>query len=260
LWVMNADGSSPRNLTNSSGGDSGGAWSPDGRQIVFNSDRTGNLEIFLMNADGSDQRQLTNDPDNDAWAIFTPDGQQITFASNRSGSWDVYMMDLNGGNVRDLVSAGSNDWWPAWSADGSVLTFTTDRDGVASVYAMNPDGSNLRRITVNSAWNYSPTWRPAVTAAEAVAVSTPTATPVVSQVSSSCQLQFLASINIRSGPGAHYDIIGATTAGVKLDVTGRNADSDWWRIDYYGQSGWVSGTLESIQSSGDCSAVPVAAP
>jgi Tol biopolymer transport system component/serine/threonine protein kinase len=261
VWVMNADGSNPRNLTNSPGGDGGAAWSPDGRQIVFNSDRTGNSEIFIMNADGSNPRQLTNDPDNDAWATWTPDGQQITFASTRSGNWDVYMMDLNGGNLRDLTNAPSNDWWPAWSTDGSLLTFTTDRDGVASVYAMNPDGTNPRRLTVNNSWNYSSAWRPASTTAAAgtvvpVVEQVPTAAP---QVSSSCQLQFLANINVRSGPGTNYDIVGATTAGAKLDVTGRSADSNWWRIDYHGQSGWVSGALASVQFSGDCSAVPVAA-
>jgi Tol biopolymer transport system component len=261
VWVMNADGSNPRNLTNSPGSDGGAAWSPDGRQIVFSSDRTGNPEIFIMNADGSNPRQLTNDPDNDAWATWTPDGQQITFASTRSGSWDVYMMDLNGGNLRDLTNAPSNDWWPAWSTDGSLLTFTTDRDGVASVYAMNPDGSNPRRLTVNDSWNYSSAWRPASTTAAAgtvvpVVEQMPTESP---QVSPSCQLQFLANINVRSGPGTNYDIVGATTAGAKLDVTGRSADSNWWRINYHGQSGWVSGALASVQFSGDCSAVPVAA-
>ncbi len=258
VWVMNADGSSPRNLTDSPGGDGGASWSPDGRQIVFSSDRTGNSEVFIMNADGSDPRQLTNDPDNDGWATWTPDGQQITFASTRTGAWDVYMMDLDGGNLRNLTNASSNDWWPAWSADGSLLTFTTDRDGVASVYAMNPDGSNPRRLTVNNSWNYSSAWRPAVTTgsaglAQPSAIQTPTAAPV----SSSCLLQFLANINIRSGPGTNYDIVGATTAGANLEVTGRSADSIWWRLDYYGQAGWVSGALASVQLNGDCSAVPV---
>jgi uncharacterized protein YraI len=127
---------------------------------------------------------------------------------------------------------------------------------------MNPDGSNPRRITVNNAWNYSSAWRPAATAAAGVVVpvveQVPTETPTPSQASSSCQLQFLANVNIRSGPGTNYDIIGATTAGVTLDVTGRSTDSGWWRINYYGQVGWVSAALASVESSGDCSAVPVA--
>jgi Tol biopolymer transport system component len=258
VWVMNADGSSPRNLTNSPGSDGGAAWSPDGRQIVFNSDRSGNSEIYIMNADGSDPRQLTNDPNNDAWAAWSPDGRQITFASTRTGSWDVYQMDLQGNNLRDLTNAGSNDWWPAWTADGSLITFTSDRDGVASVYVMNPDGSNPRRLTVQGSWNYSSNWRPAPSTAalsQPTPVQFPTETAVLPPVS--CQLQFLANINVRAGPGTEYDILGATTGGTTLAVTGRSADSVWLRVDYHGQVGWVSSTLASVLEVGDCSAVPV---
>jgi hypothetical protein len=62
IWVMNADGTNQRQLTNNSAHDEGPAWSPDGTQMVFTSERDGNSEIYLMNADGTDQRRFTNDP------------------------------------------------------------------------------------------------------------------------------------------------------------------------------------------------------
>ena len=70
---MTANGSSNTRLTTSAAWDWGPTWSPDGLQIVFQSARDGNAEIYRMNADGSFQTRLTNDPDWDLhpfWGTF----------------------------------------------------------------------------------------------------------------------------------------------------------------------------------------------
>ena len=70
---MNADGSNLTNLTNNPAGDSvqgDFAWSPDGTQILFHTDRDGNVEVYVMNADGSNQINLTNSPETDYSAIW----------------------------------------------------------------------------------------------------------------------------------------------------------------------------------------------
>jgi TolB protein len=59
---MNSDGTDRRNITNTRYDDGEAEWSPDGTQIVFNSDRTGNSEIWIMDADGSNLVQVTNHP------------------------------------------------------------------------------------------------------------------------------------------------------------------------------------------------------
>jgi Tol biopolymer transport system component len=58
--VSNADGSGSRNLTNNADGDNNPRWSPDGSQIVFESNRDGDSEIYVMDADGGNTVNLTN--------------------------------------------------------------------------------------------------------------------------------------------------------------------------------------------------------
>ena len=69
---MNADGSSQTNLTNNDTDDQYPTWSPDGKRIVFVSNRGGNDEIYVMNSDGSGQTRLTNNRDKEDGPVWSP--------------------------------------------------------------------------------------------------------------------------------------------------------------------------------------------
>ena len=79
FWVMNADGTGQRNLTQNARLDGAGSWSPDGRRIVFTNNRDGNNEIYVMNADGSGQRNLSPSPSSPGVRSrgWSPDGRTI---------------------------------------------------------------------------------------------------------------------------------------------------------------------------------------
>ena len=121
LFVMNADGSNTRRLTEQQGVNQDPDWSPDGRTLVFDSTRDGgNFEIYTMELDTSRVRRLTDHPAADARPAFSPDGQHIVFHSNRddSGPSDLYVMDRDGSNLRRLTKlgaeGGSNASHPDW--------------------------------------------------------------------------------------------------------------------------------------------------
>src|ERR1700730_13064626 len=124
IFVMNADGSDQRRLTQSRS-DYSPAWSPDGTQIAFwridNIPMSpSNMGIFVMNADGSDQRAVAaSGLDEPAWS---PDGLKLAVADYGAlGTYRIYLINVDGSNRTQITQppASFEDHDPAWSPDGS---------------------------------------------------------------------------------------------------------------------------------------------
>ncbi|MGW8225192.1 MAG: DUF5050 domain-containing protein [Anaerolineales bacterium] len=160
IWMMNADGSDQRQLTDNDSKDISPSWSPDGDQIAFVSDRDGNDEIYIMNADGSDVRRLTNSEASESFPAWSPDGMQISFDADRDGNWNIYLMASNGSEPTRLTDHPGEDWISSWSPDGNQIVFESKRDGNYEIYMMDPDGANQRRLTDNQVQDGFPTFSP----------------------------------------------------------------------------------------------------
>ena len=117
IWVMNADGGKPVQLTDDPALDSAPSWSPDGQRIAFTSNRDGNNEVFVMNADGSDPTNLTKNSASDGLPVWSPDGSKLAFVSNRDGNNEVYIMDADGSGQTNLTNNSAEDgvFRIAWS-------------------------------------------------------------------------------------------------------------------------------------------------
>ncbi len=115
IYVMNADGSNQKNLTNNGAYSSAPAWSPDGSQIAFMRINNGDIGIYVMNADGSNQRDLTTNSAFDVEPAWSPDGSRIAFRSLRDGNAEIYVMNADGSNPTRLTTNPARDAQPAWS-------------------------------------------------------------------------------------------------------------------------------------------------
>lgn len=141
-----------------------GAWSPDGKQIAFTTDRRGTFDIFVMNADGSNQRPLLAGPTEDWWPVWSPDGARIAFSSDRDGIPQIYTLDLRTDAVTRLTYTvakddDDGDFTPAWSSNGQIA-FDRTLDSRSAIFAMNADGSNVHRVSPDKAEDYWPRWSP----------------------------------------------------------------------------------------------------
>ncbi len=133
--------------------------SPDGSQVVFQSNRSGGNQIWVMHRDGSGLRQLTDVPGEGAETpVWSPDGAFIAFAAySAEGNNDVYLMRADGTETRALTNEPGYDDHPHWSADGERIVFNSDRDTPDpaapwekrwhDIWSVRIDGSGLEKLT-----------------------------------------------------------------------------------------------------------------
>jgi TolB protein len=166
VYVMNADGSNPRNVSSSLGAAMGMfvamvGWTPDGRIMFEAFDMVGGVfhrRVHVVNADGTGLRPLLNRP-GDHSPRWSPDGSRVAFLSNRGGRAKLYVMSGDGSGVRSLSDDPGEDalvWrhsqiepslYDPWSPDGHTIAFHNDRDGLMAIYLVNADGTGQRRLT-----------------------------------------------------------------------------------------------------------------
>jgi TolB protein len=101
-----APGSVARWLAESTGNDRAPAYSPDGRQIAFTSDRDGGDDVYVMDAKGGKPRRLTHGLRVQAQPSWSPDGRRIAFSASASGKNEVYIVQRDGSGLQRLTRGG----------------------------------------------------------------------------------------------------------------------------------------------------------
>ena len=180
LYVANADGTGEhRLLPDSKFLDYDPSFSPDGKWIVFTSERSGagqgQADLWRVHPDGAGLERLTSDPSVEDAGVLSPDGTRLAYVSTKGGghTTNIWVLDLKTKTARNLTWDGRSEpsptmnsyFRPSWSPDGQWIAFSSDKGekwagaevgaGVGhtqplSLYVIHPDGSGLRRITTTA--------------------------------------------------------------------------------------------------------------
>jgi len=146
LVVVPLDGGAAHPLGPASSRARSPSWSPDGRWLVFESDRESFRDLYRINLDGSGLRRLTENREGNFDPAVSPDGRRIAFVSSRDGDSEVYVMNADGSAQRRLTAFYRDDMKPGWSPDGRTISFISNRLGADRVFLVGADGTNLRRL------------------------------------------------------------------------------------------------------------------
>jgi eukaryotic-like serine/threonine-protein kinase len=126
-------------------GGNGVAWTPDGR-IVFASNESTSIDLWIMDADGGNRKQLTARSGRNLGPVITPDGRYIVFSSTRSRSPAIWRMDLDGSNPKQLTR-GQADMLPSISPDGKWVVYTSLGATKPTAWKVSIDGYNAAELT-----------------------------------------------------------------------------------------------------------------
>jgi Tol biopolymer transport system component/Zn-dependent M28 family amino/carboxypeptidase len=173
-----------RNLTNTPGYDAEGAYSPDGKRIVFSSNRniyartpteaekkqleldpSYFLDVYVMNADGTNVKQLTNVPGYDGGTFWSPDGKRIIWRrfSEDGARAEVYTMNADGTDQRRITNVGAMSWAPIFHPSGDYIIFSTNVLGFANFELYLVDAAGRRepvRVTEREGFDGLPMFHP----------------------------------------------------------------------------------------------------
>src|SRR3954454_2781731 len=131
IWVVNADGTNPHQITTTPNVapcdpcySSQPAWSPDGRSLVFRTDRGksgGDGDIWIMGSDGAGPRPLVTTPDDQRYPALSPDGTRLVYRSGAPP--EIFVSRADGTNALQITDNSLFDSAPAWSPDSARLAF-----------------------------------------------------------------------------------------------------------------------------------------
>ena len=184
IFVTDRSGKSLKQLTKEPGYDAEATISPDGKMIVFTSDRSGDLELYTMNRDGSNVKQITFGLGYDGGAFFSPDSKKLVFRASRPTeeaevkeykellaqglvaptNMEIYTCNIDGTDLKQITQLGKANWAPFYHPSGKKIIFSSnhasERGYDFNLYMINIDGTGLEAITTESNFNAFPMFSP----------------------------------------------------------------------------------------------------
>ena len=151
IWQYNLTGPAtqrPQELLASTQFDQSPQYSPDGKRVVFVSDRSGSWEIWVCDSAGKRPLQLTEFKRRYTGSPrWSSDGRQIVFDSRAEGNAEIYVISADGGKPRRLTNDPAEDIVPSFSQDGQWIYFCSNRSGSLQIWKLPVAGGQAAQVT-----------------------------------------------------------------------------------------------------------------
>ena len=157
LYSIHLEGTAEEQLTFHTRENFAPRFSPDGKKLVYQSNRTGSDEIWVFDLQKKVEQRLTTQPDSNVLPDWSPDGQEIVFLSKRDGGYRVWIMNADGSNPHCLssqdipvsgVSCTSLRNAPRWSPDGNKIGYLAPSKGATALWVISRNGQNAQPVLV----------------------------------------------------------------------------------------------------------------
>lgn len=180
IFLADKNGKITKQFTDNNFYDAEATVSPDGKLIVFTSNRTGDLELYTMNVDGTDIKQVTNGLGYDGGAFFSPDSKELIFRASRPTSaedvkeykdllaqglvaptnMELFICNIDGSNLRQITDLGKANWAPYFHPSGKKVIFSSNHESERgfpfNLYMINTDGTGLKQLTHDQTFDAFP--------------------------------------------------------------------------------------------------------
>lgn len=184
IFMADLDGNIVKQLTTAKGYDAEATLSPDGKKMIYTSDKEGDLELYIMDLETGAEKRITHTLGYDGGAWFSPDGTKIIWRASRPSTseeineyrlllaehlvaptkMEVFIADADGSNARQVTTLGQANWAPAFMPDSERVIFASNheypRGFPFNLYTMNGDGSGLVKVSRDEGFDAFPMFRP----------------------------------------------------------------------------------------------------
>ena len=153
LWKLPVDPArgratgAPQEVIGTTREESRGAWSPDGTRIGFNSDRDGDMNIWVADLKDGSSHRVTKGPGGDYQPNWSPDGHRLVFFSIRSGNSDLWSVDVESLELKPLTHDRAMEINPFYSPDGRSIAYQSDASGRLEVWILDLQRGTTRQLT-----------------------------------------------------------------------------------------------------------------
>lgn len=180
IFLADKKGNITKQFTDNKFYDAEATVSPDGKLIVFTSNRSGDLELYTMNVDGTNIKQVTDGLGYDGGAFFSPDSKELIFRASRPTSdedikeykdllaqglvaptnMELFICNVDGSNLRQITKLGKANWAPYFHPSGKKVIFSSNHESERgfpfNLYIINTDGTGLKQLTHDNTFDAFP--------------------------------------------------------------------------------------------------------